>query len=212
MECGRLERFRRQITVLMQYRKKTSSHYSEIRLPYDRDLYFRIARDRWNPYEAGPIENISEACYLMRKAVNSDPSRMRAVRDLWREHPRLIIFYNFDYELEMLRGLGEKAKEWNGHRHDPLPAGDEWAYLVQYNSGAEGWNCITTDTILFFSQSYSHKAMVQAAGRIDRLNTPYEDLYYYTLLSDSPIDGAIARCLKNKEDFNERLFIEGGAH
>ena len=212
VECARLERFRRQITVLMKYQKKTSTHYSSIQLPYDRELYSRIAEDRWNPYKAAPIEKISEACYLMRKAVNSDPSRMRAVRDLWRKHPRLIIFYNFDYELEMLRGLDSNAKEWNGHKHDPLPVGDKWLYLVQYNSGAEGWNCITTDAILFFSQSYSHKTMVQAAGRIDRLNTPYTDLYYYTLLSDSPIDKAIAKCLKNKEDFNEKLFLQGGAH
>lgn len=212
VECGRLERFRRQITVLMKYQKKTNSHYSSIQLPYDRNLYSRIAEDRWNPYEGAPIEQISEVCYLMRKAVNSDPSRMRAVRNLWCEHPRLIIFYNFDYELEMLRGLDSNVREWNGHKHDPLPSGDKWVYLVQYNSGAEGWNCITTDTILFFSQSYSHKAMVQAAGRIDRLNTPYTDLYYYTLLSDAPIDRAISRCLKNKEDFNEKLFIQGGAH
>lgn len=212
VECGHLERLRRSITVLMTYQKKTNAHYISIASDYNKELYSQVMRDRWNPYEQKPIENISEACYLMRKVSNSDVSRLSEVRKIWREHPRLIIFYNFDYELEMLRKLSDDVREWNGHKHEPIPTSKRWLYLVQYNSGAEGWNCITTDTVLFFSQSYSHKTMVQAAGRVDRLNTPYTDLYYYTIKSDSPIDKAISRCLKNKEDFNEKIFLAGGAH
>lgn len=211
VECGHLERLRRSITVLMEYRKKTRAHYISVEAEYDREVYSSVAKNRWNPYDQKPIANISEACYLMRKVSNSDPSRIAEVRKIWREHPRLIIFYNFDYELETLKRMSDAAKEWNGHRHDPIPKGDRWIYLVQYSAGAEGWNCVETDTVIFFSQSYSHKTMVQAAGRVDRLNTPYVDLYYYTIRSDSPIDKAIARCLKNKEDFNEKLFLaEGG--
>ena len=207
VECGHLERLRRQITVLMKYDKKTVCHYANIPAEYDEELYSRVVRDRVNPYLDKPIKNISEVCYLMRKVVNSDPTRIDRVRALQKETPRLIIFYNYDYELEMLRGLDGPIAEWNGHKHEPIPDTERWVYLVQYTSGAEGWNCVSTDTIVFFSQSYSHKAMVQAAGRIDRLNTPYTDLYYYTLVSKASIDRAIAKCLKNKEDFNEQMFL-----
>lgn len=207
VECGHLERLRRRITVLMKYDKKTVCHYANIPAEYDEELYSRVVRDRVNPYLDKPIKNISEVCYLMRKVVNSDPTRIDRIRALQKETPRLIIFYNYDYELEMLRGLDGPIAEWNGHKHEPIPDTERWAYLVQYTSGAEGWNCISTDTVVFFSQSYSHKAMVQAAGRIDRLNTPYTDLYYYTLVSKASIDRAIAKCLKNKEDFNEQMFL-----
>lgn len=207
VECGHLERLRRKITVLMKYDKKTVCHYANIPAEYDEELYSRVVRDRVNPYLDKPIKNISEVCYLMRKVVNSDPTRIDRVRALQKETPRLIIFYNYDYELEMLRRLDGPIAEWNGHKHEPIPDTERWAYLVQYTSGAEGWNCVSTDTVVFFSQSYSHKAMVQAAGRIDRLNTPYTDLYYYTLVSKASIDRAIAKCLKNKEDFNEQMFL-----
>ena len=107
----------------------------------------------------------------------------------------------------MLKKLDIPFAEWNGHVHQPLPSGERWAYFVQYFAGSEGWNCIETDTIIFFSQSYSYKTTVQTEGRIDRLNTPFRDLYYYYLMSSSPIDLAIRKCLKMKKDFNVKGFV-----
>jgi hypothetical protein len=209
---GQLIKYRDQITVTMNYTRPTIAHDETIIVPYDEVLFKTLMVKRWNFYKDKPVKTIGELCYLMRKVVNSDLSRLAAIEDLIERHAKVIIFYNFDYELEMLKMLAPLLKipitEWNGHAHEPIPTGDRWIYLVQYAAGAEGWNCIQTDTIIFFSQNYSYKTMVQAAGRIDRLNTPFRDLYYYHLRSNSAIDLAIARALKTKRDFNTRKFMK----
>ena len=207
----RLCRDRDEITVYMHYKKKTVPHTNYILAEYNRDEYKRAFKDRWNILTEEPIKNISELCSLLRRIVNSDETRKNIVKELVRKHKKVIIFYNFDYELIILKDLGEELKietrEWNGHKHEELPDTEEWIYLVQYAAGAEGWNCITSDTIIFYSLNYSYKATVQAAGRIDRLNTPFTDLNYYYIYSHSPIDLAIRRCLKQKKNFNETKFI-----
>ena len=211
LEVGLLMKLREQILVKMNYVHEINKHNETVVVEYDRLLYKQIWAKRWDVFNDEPIENVSKLCYLARKVTNSDPSRSEAVRLLIIEHPKAIIFYNFDYELEILRNIdypvGTLVAEWNGKKHEPLPKNDRWVYLVQYTAGAEGWNCIDTDTIIFYSQSYSYKTMVQASGRIDRLNTPYNDLYYYNIRSASPIDIAINRCLKRKQNFNERQYV-----
>ena len=167
---------------------------------------------RWDISNDEPITNASGLCYALRKLVNTHDSRSTKLLELFETHKKIIVFYNFDYELDILKSIhyGEDVKvaEWNGHKHQEIPTGDSWAYLVQYTAGCEGWNCITTDTIVFFSQNYSYKVMVQAAGRIDRMNTPYTDLYYYHLKSRSGIDLAISKALKEKKTFNESRYIK----
>ena len=172
-------------------------------------LYKTVVRDRWNPYDNKPIENSSELYALMRRVTNSDESRLEAIVNIFSKHKRLIIFYSFDYELEILKSLnkvlsGVKVAEWNGHKHEQVPETDNWIYLVNYMSGAEGWECIKTNTIVFYSQQYSYRIAEQSMGRIDRLNTPYNDLYYYWLRSKAWIDVAIGRAMIQKKDFNER--------
>ena len=210
LNTGRLIRLRNSILINMDFKRKTISHHEDIYVPYCIEKYKDICRTRWNPWENKPIENAAEFCYALRKTVNSDESRQTAVLEILEKHPRCIIFYNFDYELQLLKDLGYgeavEIAEWNGHKHQPIPDSKSWVYLVQYNAGAEGWNCIKTDTILFYSQNYSYKVMVQSGGRIDRLNTPYTDLYFYHLKSRSGIDLAISKALKNKKKFNESGF------
>ncbi len=206
LNTGRLIRLRNRILVDMDFNRPTVPHHEDVYVQYDISKYKDIIRNRWNPWDSKPIKNASEFCYLLRRIVNSDETRQKALLELVEKHPKVIVFYNFDYELEILKGLyyGENVEiaEWNGHKHQPIPEGDSWVYLVQYNSGAEGWNCIQTDTIVFYSQNYSYKMLEQARGRIDRMNTPYIDLYYYHLKTRSGIDLAISRALKTKRDFN----------
>lgn len=208
---GRLIRLRNKILVDMDFKRKTIAKHEDVFVDYDILTYKAAGRDRWDPYKNEPILNAGGLCYVWRKIVNSDISRQTALMELFEKHPKMIIFYNFDYELDILKNLFEEipvdVAEWNGHKHQEIPDSDSWVYLVQYNAGAEGWNCIKTDTIVFFSENYSYKVMQQAAGRIDRLNTPFTDLYYYHLKSKSGIDLAIARALKEKKKFNETKFV-----
>lgn len=212
LNTGRLIRLRNSILIDMDFHRDTIPHHEDVYVSYDISAYKDICRDRWNPWEDRPIENAAEFCYSLRRLVNSDESRQVALLQIIEEHPKAIIFYNFDYELDILKKLyyGEdfEIAEWNGHKHQEVPKGDKWVYLVQYTAGNEGWNCVRTDTIIFYSQNYSYKVMTQAAGRIDRLNTPYKDLYYYHIKSRSGIDLAISKALKNKKKFNERKFYD----
>lgn len=208
---GRLIRLRNRILVDMDFKRETCSHHEDVYVKYDVAKYKETSRLRWNPYKNEPIVNAGELCYVWRRIVNEDESRQIALMELFEKHPKMIVFYNFDYELDILKNLyyGEKVEiaEWNGHKHQPIPTCDSWVYLVQYTAGAEGWNCISTDTIVFYSQNYSYKIMKQSAGRTDRLNTPFKDLYYYHLKSRSGIDLAISRALSEKRNFNETKYV-----
>lgn len=208
---GRLQRLRAEILVDMDFNRQTVAHHEDVYVRYCISKYKDAGKTRWNPYKDQPMVNAAELCYTWRRIVNEDESRQVAILELYEKHPKMIIFYNFDYELDILKQLftsaGVEVAEWNGHKHQPVPNGKRWVYLVQYTAGAEGWNCITTDTIVFYSQNYSYKVMQQAAGRIDRLNTPFKDLYYYHLKTRSGIDLAISRALNQKKKFNESGFI-----
>ena len=212
LNTNKLIRLRNDILVDMYFDRDTVPHHEDVYVKYDISMYKDVGRLRWNPYKNEPIANASGLCYVWRKVVNSDVSRQVALLEIFEKHPKMIVFYNFDYELDILKGIyyGENVEvaEWNGHKHQPVPNSESWVYLVQYTAGAEGWNCIRTDTIVFYSQNYSYKIMQQSAGRIDRMNTPYRDLYYYHLKSRSGIDLAISRALRDKKTFNETRYVD----
>lgn len=222
---GRLVRLRDELLVEMPFVRHTTRHDIDVPVDYDNQEFEKVLEKRWHVYENRPLRDVAELFSVMRKVVNSAPSRTQAVRNLFSQHSRLIVFYNFDYELNRLREFlspskiqnngegsekftGFELAEWNGHNHDPVPTSEKWVYLVQYVAGAEAWNCVTTNAICFFSQPYSYKIWEQAHGRIDRLNTIYRDLFYYRLLSNSVIDKIIARALDQKQSFNERRYAK----
>lgn len=206
----KLEMLRNEILVEMPYAKETTRFLNWLPVDYDVDAYKKLGVDRWNTYEDRPIKDAAELWRLRRRLVNSDPSRMDMVRWALKLHPKLIVFYNFDYELEALRSLGNEnyeIHEYNGHHHDSVPQSESWVYLVQYVAGAEAWNCVTTDAMLLYSLTYSYKNFEQVQGRIDRLNTQFKSLYYYILVSNSLIDRGIKGNLGVKKSFNEAKFI-----
>lgn len=206
----KLERLRRHVLVEMDYVPHTRRHINKVYSDYDKDLVVETMKTLKDPETGEPFQGASGLMYAVRKIVNSDPNRVEAVKKLAKKIDKLIIFYNYDYELELLREAFPNAKERNGHNHDPLPTTKTWTYLVQYTAGAEAWNCTTTSAMVFYSMTYSYKTFMQAQGRIDRVNTPFTDLSYFVMTSDSAVDRGIERALENKKDFNERAFVMKG--
>lgn len=205
----RFFRLRDRILIDMDFRRHTVQHHNDIYCDYDMKKYKEVMKSRWDPFKQEPIAQASSLCYVLRKIVNCDESRQVTLLELLEDHPRAIIFYNFDDELDILLNLAYQPEtevaQYNGHKHDAVPTSERWVYIVNYNA-AEGWNNTSTDTIIFYSQNYSYKTMIQAAGRIDRLTTPFNDLHYFHLKSRSSIDLAISKALRTKKQFNERRF------
>ena len=212
LEIDHLEKLKASILVNMNVERNTIKHRINIICEYDKELYKTVTNDRWDFINNQPIENASQFIQLQRRVVNNDEDKVKKLEDIFKVHSRLIIFYNFDYEREnilyLVQRLNIPVGELNGHYHTGIPNTKEWFYLVQYNSGAEGWNCVETDTIIFYSLSYSYRMMHQASGRIDRRNTRYKDLYYYYLYTKSSIDRGILNCLEKKKNFNEKKYYE----
>jgi len=204
----KLEMLRNEVLVEMPFLKDTTRYLNYLDVSYDVELMKRVQKDRWHVYEDRPIKDVAELFRVMRKVAYTDPSRIDQLRYLMGVHPRLVVFYNFNYELEILRRLSNEIEvyEWNGHKKDPLPGGDRWLYLVQYMAGAEGWNCTSTDAMVLYSLTYSYKNFEQAQGRIDRLDTLYTSLYYYVFVSNSIVDKAVKKALSEKKSFNEKKF------
>ena len=212
---GTLIRHRNEILVDMDFDRPTEHHHIDVHCEYDIPKYKNLMKTRWDPYKDEPITQASSLCYALRRIVNEDESRQTALLDIVADNERTIVFYSYDYELDILRNLGYmndgdavEVAEWNGHKHQPIPNKKKWVYLVQYTSGCEGWNCIATNTMVFYSQQYSYKVLNQACGRIDRLNTKYVDLYYYHLKSTAPIDLAISKAISEKKTFNENKYFD----
>jgi len=248
VDTGILQRRRKLLLVEMPLERHTTRHIHMVECDYDQLTFERVWKRRWNVFTDEPIKDAGELFRVARKVVNSDESRLEQLRELMIKHPKLVVFYNFDYELEMLRSLANTQSgsteqmsdwewllspegmaandsqsgtqsstsgtsfaiaEWNGHKHEPIPETDSWLYLVQYTSGSEGWNCIDTDAMVFYSLTYSYKQFYQSQGRIDRMNTPFTDLHYYVLTTKSIADRAVWRALKQKKDFNVRGLSRG---
>lgn len=209
LDTGILEQYKREVLVAMPYESKALRVHRDVKVGYDVEKFNKAFKERWNVFTEEPIKNVSELFAVLRRIVYEDPSRLEAIRELMEKHPRLIVFYTYNYELEMLRDLGDtwsdmyEVAEWNGHLKQTIPTSDNWVYLVQYSSGAEGWNCTSTDAMAFYSMTYSYKQFEQAQGRIDRLTTAYDELYYYTLMSTSFVDRAVRKAQEVKKDFNE---------
>lgn len=213
LDTGRLMKLKQLITVDIIYVKQTKQHHIDVKVHHDRELYSSVMKDRWNIFENKPMKNSSELFRVIRKIVNTDPHRISEFERLVKEIPKVIVFYNYNYELEIIRDVLNKINkpfsEWNGHKHEEIKSKEpEWVYVVQYLAGANGWNCTLTNSMIFYSECGKYNKMHQASGRIDRRNTPFKELNYYHLISNASVDKRIRNAFKAGKDFNIRKFGE----
>lgn len=212
LDCKRLSWLKNRILVYMDYSRKIKTSIRKIECSYDKELYRNVISKLWNYNKDRPLKNIAELCITLRRLVNTHESRFESLLDIYHRHKKVIVFYNFNCELDILEKELKKYKipfsQWNGKKHEEILNSNSWIYLVNYSSGAEGWNCIESNTIYFYSLNHSYKIMKQASGRIDRMNTKFQTLYYYYAMSNSTIDKSIIKCLSNKKTFNARSFID----
>lgn len=204
LNVEKLKRHRDSVFVLMQNKKHTKRHIHRISVDYNKPMVDFVLKNQWDPFSNQPIEHLSAETFINRKIINLAPSRIMKLLRIHEKVKKLIIFYNFNFELEILRTWFEYrtiSAEWNGHRHDPIPKEDDWVYSVQY-AASEAWECFDTNHMAFYSLNYSYRKRHQAMGRIDRHNTPFTDLHYYELVSDSYLDKAILKAFEKKQDFN----------
>lgn len=205
-----LEKHRNKIFIFMKASSERTKYKKYIEHDYDMISYNLVNEKRWNIFKEKPIKDAGELCYTSRKVVNMSKTKLYIIDKIIKEKKKVIIFYNYNYELEILEQFLNdnkiKYSQYNGIKHEKIPTGESWAYLVNYSAGAEAWNCIDTNTIIFYSLNYAYRVMKQSAGRIDRSNSPYMELHYYYLITNSKIDKAILKALKNKKKFNELSF------
>jgi hypothetical protein len=207
-----LEQYRDRIYVEMPYLSPAKRNEHIIEVDFDQEEQKLLYTARWNFHENMPLKDAGEMMRYLRLSANTHPSRYDKIVELAADHPKMIIFYNFDYELDILRLLHSEldipVAEWNGHNHQDVPDGDRWLYFVQYQAGSEAWNCTRTDTTVFYSLPYSYRQFHQAKGRTDRQNTPYAELNYYIFKSRAFIDQAIWKALRRKKNFQASAFAK----
>lgn len=210
---AKLQNYRKSILVGMHMVRKTERERIDIVAGYNKEKYMWAKNLKRNPDTGKPFKGAGEYTQFARKLVSTSKGRVEQLERLLAFIERPIVFYNYDYErdilLQSITKLGLTYAEWSGHKHQSVPTGEHWVYIVQYTAGAEGWNCTTTDSMIFYSPNYSYKMMEQAEGRIDRLNTSYTHLKYYFLQSESPIDHSVFNAIKKKKKFNESAWAKG---
>lgn len=124
---------------------------------------------------------------------------------------RVIVFYNFWHELDVLEKLTDRPKSYvNGKMRDleNYEKHDNSITFINYASGSSGLNLQKANKIVYFSLPLSCEFYMQSLKRIHRIGQEKPCFYYFLIVGNS-IEEKIQKALKRGEDYTNFLFEKG---
>lgn len=145
-------------------------------------------------------------------AYNKD--KLDAVQDLIQStNDRIIIFYNFNVELEALKRicseLDRPVSEVNGNVKDLIAyeTRSDSVTLVQYQAGSMGLNLQKSNKIIYFTLTDRSDLFEQSKKRIHRIGQ-YRPCFYYTMICKGSVEESVHNTLQKRMDYTDELFAE----
>jgi SNF2 family DNA or RNA helicase len=141
-------------------------------------------------------------------------NKIKAFEDLVSStNDRLIVFYNFNEELQSLKKIAEKFKrpisEVNGQTKDlaNYETEDNSITFIQYQAGAMGLNLQKANKIIYFTLTEKSELFEQSKKRIHRIGQS-KPCFYYLMVCKGSVEEDILQTLEMRKDYTDELFID----
>lgn len=190
---------------------KKNSLYGEfmknriVRVPNKQNVFVELVGDT----------TLTKLLYARQLCGAYSNEKLKAFTDLVEStNDRLIVFYNFNNELEQLKyvcdALERPYSVVNGTDKD-LYAYDNFngsITLIQYQAGAMGLNLQKANKIIYFTPPLSSELYEQSKKRIHRIGQQFS-CFYYNLICTGSVEEKIYKTLEMRKDYTEALFERG---
>lgn len=175
-------------------------------------LYYQMKLSRKDPRTDELLDNSTRLLSILRQSTTNArlDSLLSIVNDT---SDNIVIFYNYISERKaILKALAKSEKtilRSDGDQHDKLPAAganiQNTILVAHYKSGSTGLNLQWANVTVYFSPTYSYQEFEQSVGRTHRHGQTKKCLYYLFNVRNT-VDRDIWTCLREKRDFNEKLW------
>ncbi len=179
--------------------------------------YKKFKKDRLlitNELELVGDTTLNRLLYCRQLASQYNQNKLDKLKSLLEgTENRVIIFYNFDKELELIKSVCKKLNKpisiVNGKCRDlsNYEKFNNSITLIQYQAGSMGLNLQKANVIVYFSLTMSSELFEQSKKRTHRIGQQQTCFYYY-LLTEGSVDEEIYNTLLERKDYTDRLFIE----
>jgi SNF2 family DNA or RNA helicase len=175
-------------------------------------LYHTCKLTRVHPNTKELLDNAPRLLSVLRQSTTA--SRLDQLVSIVDDtSDNIVVFYNYISErkkiLEALSKSGKTILRYDGEQHDTLPAADakisNTVLVAHYKSASTGLNLQWANVTIYFSPTYSYQEFEQSIGRTHR-NGQTKKCLYYLFNVQHTVDRTIWRCLREKKDFNEKLW------